>query len=137
MPDFEPNIVGIMCNWCSYEAADNAGRGHMHYPANIRIVRVMCTGRLDPVFVLNAFREGADGVLIAGCHPDECHYKSGNYYAKKRFVLLKDLLGRYGINEERVRLEWISAAESEKFVDVIKDFTKRIRELGKLNARWD
>lgn len=137
MADFEPKIVGIMCNWCSYEAADAAGRSRVHYPANTKIVRVMCTGRIDPVFVLTAFREGADGVLIAGCHPGECHYKSGNIYIKKRIMFLKDLLRRYGINEERLRLEWISAAESERFVDVINDFTKKIKELGKLNAGWD
>ena len=120
MPDtvaadpFEPRIVAFFCTWCTYTAADLAGTARMRYAPNVRIVRLMCSGRVDPQFVLAAFREGADGVLIGGCHPGDCHYEQGNYNAWRRFELLRPLLGEMGIEQERLRLEWISASEGDK-----------------------
>ena len=128
---FEPKIVGFLCNWCSYAGADLAGVSRIQYPPNIRIIRVMCSGRVDPVFVLEAFKNGADGVLVAGCHlPSDCHYLSGNFKAQRRIDLLKEVLGQFGIEPERLRLEWISASEGDKFATVIKDMTEHIRKLG-------
>jgi F420-non-reducing hydrogenase iron-sulfur subunit len=128
---FEPKIVGFLCNWCSYAGADLAGVSRIQYPPNIRIIRVMCSGRVDPVFVLEAFKNGADGVLVAGCHlPSDCHYLSGNFKAQRRIDLLKEVLGQFGIEPERLRLEWISASEGDKFATVIKDMTEQIRKLG-------
>ncbi len=128
---FEPKIIGFLCNWCSYAGADLAGVSRIQYPPNIRIIRVMCSGRVDPVFVLEAFKNGADGVLVAGCHlPSDCHYLSGNFKAQRRIDLLKEVLGQFGIEPERLRLEWISASEGDKFATVIKDMTEQIRKLG-------
>ena len=129
--EFEPKIIGFLCNWCSYAGADLAGVSRIEYPTNIRIIRVMCCGRIDPLFVLEAFKDGADGVLIAGCHlPSDCHYIDGNYKTIRRVTFLKDLLRQFGIEPERLRLEWISAAEGEKFAAVIKDMVNQIKELG-------
>ena len=128
--DFEPKILGFLCNWCSYAGADLAGVSRIQYPPNLRVIRVLCSGRVDPLFVLKALFRGIDGVLIGGCHPGECHYIEGNYYARRRVTMLKKLLNIIGIDPGRVRLEWISASEGSKFADTVKDFTETIRELG-------
>jgi F420-non-reducing hydrogenase iron-sulfur subunit len=127
---YEPKILGLLCNWCSYTGADLAGTSRIHYPPNIRIIRVMCSARVDPTFVLDALSKGADGVLICGCHPGDCHYSEGNYKAMRRFILLKRLLKAYGIEPERVRLEWVSASEGQRFADIVMDMTERVRALG-------
>jgi len=130
MSEFEPEIVGFLCNWCGYAGADLAGTSRLSYPTNVRIIRVMCSGRVEPVFIFNAFENGADGVLVAGCHPGDCHYRSGNQHAEKRIEKTKKLLDVLGIGSDRLRLEWISAAEGEKFASVIKDFTEKLRIKG-------
>jgi F420-non-reducing hydrogenase iron-sulfur subunit len=128
---FEPRIIGFLCNWCSYAGADLAGVSRIQYPPNIRIIRVMCSGRIDPAFILEAFKDGADGVLVGGCHlPSDCHYISGNFKAMRRINLLKKVLKEFGIEPERVRLEWISASEGDKFASVVRDMVKEIKELG-------
>lgn len=132
MTNFEPKIVGFFCNWCSYAGADSAGTARKTYSQNVNVVRVMCSGRIDPQFVLKAFKEGADGVLILGCHPGDCHYKEGNYKALRRYKMLKKLITQFGIEEERLRLDWVSAAEGDKFVNVINEFTQTIKNLGPL-----
>ncbi|MGD8512962.1 MAG: hydrogenase iron-sulfur subunit [Deltaproteobacteria bacterium] len=136
MTGFEPKIIGFLCNWCSYEGADSAGRARKAYPANLRVVRVMCSGRVDPQFILEAFQEGADGVMILGCHPGDCHYKGGNLQALKRYGVLKRVLGQFGIEEDRLRLDWISAGEGDKFVQVVSDMTERMRQLGPLRRSY-
>ena len=128
--EFEPKIIGFLCNWCSYAGADLAGTSRVQYPPNIRIVRVMCTGRIDPQLVLNAFRYGADGVLIAGCHEGDCHYIGGNYRAYRKYLLLKEFLQIMGIGEKRFRLEWVSASEGERFAKVVREMVDNIKELG-------
>jgi len=130
---FNPRIVAFFCNWCTYTAADLAGTARMTYAPNVRVVRIMCSGRLDPQFILKALRNGADGVLIGGCHPGDCHYQEGNYKALRRFALLKRLLKMLGIEEERVRLEWIAASEGDKVQRVINEMTETVRRLGPLN----
>jgi F420-non-reducing hydrogenase iron-sulfur subunit len=136
MPEFEPNIVGFLCNWCAYAGADLAGTSRIQYPSNIKIIRVMCTGRVDPLFVLEAFNNGADGVLIAGCHlPSDCHYLSGNAKAQNRVTLLKKVLSQFGIEPERLRLEWISASEGDKFAKVVEDMTSKLQQLGPITTR--
>ncbi len=129
---FEPRIVAFFCNWCTYTAADLAGTARMTYAPHVRVIRLMCSGRLDPQFVLAAFRHGADGVLIGGCHPGDCHYQEGNYKALRRYRLLKRLLREMGIEEERLRLEWISASEGDRVQKVANEFTETIRRLGPL-----
>ena len=130
---FNPRIVAFFCNWCTYTAADLAGTARMTYAPNVRVVRIMCSGRLDPQFILKALRNGADGVLIGGCHPGDCHYQEGNYKALRRFTLLKKLLADMGIEDERVRLEWIAASEGDKVQRVINEMTETVRRLGPLN----
>ena len=132
MSDFEPRIVGFLCNWCSYAGADAAGSARKTYPPNVRVIRVMCTGRIDPQFVIKAFQAGADGVMILGCHPGDCHYKEGNYKALRRFHLLRKMLTQFGIEEERFRLDWVSASEADKFVETISDMVQKIKALGPL-----
>jgi len=127
---FDPKILGFCCNWCSYAGADLAGVSRFQYPPNIRIIRVMCSGRVDPAFILKALEVGADGVLIAGCHPGDCHYIAGNYKAARRISLLKRMLDQFGIEGERVRLEWVSASEGSRFAEVVSDFTQTVKELG-------
>ena len=127
---FEPKIVGFLCNWCSYAGADLAGVSRVQYPPTLRIVRVMCSGRVDPVFILEAFKDGADGVLVAGCHPGDCHYVSGNYKAQNRVLLLKKVLEQLGLEPERLRLEWVSASEGDRFARIINDMTKEIKKIG-------
>jgi F420-non-reducing hydrogenase iron-sulfur subunit len=128
--EFKPKIVGFLCNWCSYAGADLAGVSRIQYPPTLRIVRVMCSGRVDPVFILEAFKSGADGVLIAGCHPGDCHYISGNYKAQHRVLMLKRVLQQLGLEPQRLRLDWVSASEGARFATIIKDMTKEIKKLG-------
>ena len=130
MKDFEPNIIGFLCNWCSYAGADLAGTSRMKYPPNIKSIRVMCSGRVDPVFVLEALRKGADGVLVAGCHPGDCHYQSGNYKANRRMKLLKKLLEDMAVDPRRVRFEYISASEGAKFASVVTEFVDELKKMG-------
>ena len=130
MSDFQPKILAFLCNWCSYAGADLAGISRIQYPPNVRVIRVPCSGRVDPFFILKGLQEGADGILISGCHPGDCHYLSGNYVARRRFALLKKLLDYIGIEEERVQFTWVSAAEGERFAGVIKGITDDIKELG-------
>ena len=132
---FEPRIVAFVCNWCAYAGADKAGAAQTPYPANVRLVRVMCSGRVDPQFVLMAYDEGADGVLILGCHPGDCHYKEQNLRMIQRHRLLLRLLGQIGIEPERCRLDFVSAAEGEKFARVAGEMTETIRRLGPLRSR--
>ena len=131
--EFNPVIVGFFCNWCTYLAADLAGTSRMKYAPNVRVVRTMCSGRVDPQMILWAFRHGADGVLIGGCHPGDCHYQEGNYKALRRTTLLRKMLGQFGIEPGRLRLEWISASEAERLRDVVNEFSDQIRELGPLH----
>ena len=127
---WEPRIVGILCYWCSYAGADLAGSSRLNYPANIRIVRIPCSGRADPLFVLRAFARGADGVIVLGCHPGDCHYAEGNYYARRRMSLLKRLVGYVGIPQERFKALWVSASEGKEFAHVISEMVEQIRPLG-------
>jgi F420-non-reducing hydrogenase iron-sulfur subunit len=126
----DPRIVAFFCNWCTYTASDLAGTARMTYPPTTRVIRVMCSGRIDPEFVLTALREGADGVLIGGCHPGDCHYQEGNHKCLRRFQLLKRLLSQLGVEDERVRLEWIAASEGDKVQRVTNEMTAKLRELG-------
>ena len=131
MPEaYEPKIVAFFCNWCTYLAADLAGTARMKYAPNIRVIRLMCSGRVDPQFVFDAFAKGADGVLIGGCHPGDCHYQEGNYKMLRRYHLLKKVLADMGIEDERFRLEWISAAEGDKVRTVVNDMVGKLRALG-------
>ncbi len=139
---WEPKIVAFFCNWCTYTAADLAGVSRLKHAPNARIIRVMCSGRVDPQFILDAFAKGADGVLIGGCHPGDCHYMEGNYKALRRMRLLRRMLKDMGVGEERFRLEWISASEGERVRTVIDDMTARIKSLGPLGMpkrfeEWD
>jgi len=129
---FDPKIIGFLCNWCSYAGADKAGTAQTPYPANVRVVKVMCSGRVEPEFVLQSYREGADGVLILACHPGDCHYKEGNYRAGQRNRMLLQLLRQFGIEEERCRFDYVSAGEGEKFVRVITEMVETIKNLGPL-----
>jgi len=128
--EWEPRILVFCCNWCSYAGADLAGVSRLQMPPNFLVIRTMCSARVDPEFVLRAFAKGADGVLVAGCHPADCHYIGGNYRTRRRIALLRMLLEQYGFNPERLRLEWISASEGEKFQKTIMEFTNQIKELG-------
>lgn len=130
---FKPVIVGFLCNWCSYRAADLAGTSRMGYPATLRDIRIMCTGRLDPTFVLRALERGADGVLIMGCHPGQCHYQEGNYKAIRRFALLKRVLRQLGVEDQRVQLHWASAAQGVLFAQTVDKMTRELQELGPLD----
>jgi len=127
---FEPRIVGFLCNWCSYAGADKAGASQLSYPPNVGIIRVMCSGRVDASFVLEAFARGADGVLILGCHPGDCHYLEGSHRATQRHALLVETLEPFGIERERCVFDYVSAAESEKFVRVVSEMVERVRALG-------
>ena len=132
---FQPTIVGFLCNWCSYTGADLAGTSRIQYPSNIRIIRVMCSARIEPLFVLRALAQGADGVLICGCHPGDCHYSEGNYKAMRRMVPLKNILRAFGVDQQRVRLEWVSASEGQRFAEIVQDMTERLRVLGPANIK--
>ncbi len=141
-PVFQPRIVAFFCNWCTYTAADLAGVSRLKYAPNVRVIRLMCSGRVDPQFILDALVKGADGVLIGGCHPGDCHYVEGNYKMLRRFEMLKRVLKDMGIEPERVRLEWISAAEGEKVKRVVNEMVEQVRQLGPLGlptkfTDWD
>lgn len=127
---WEPKIVAFLCHWCSYAGADLAGISRFQYPPNIRVVRVPCSGSVNPLYILKALQQGADGVLVSGCHPGDCHYLSGNYVARRRFALLRSLLDQVGVEPERVQFSWVSAAEGQKFAQVIAEVTASVRALG-------
>ena len=131
--DFEPKIVGFLCNWCSYAGADKAGTAQQTYPPNVYVIKVMCSGRIDPQFVLKAFDNGADGVIILGCHPGDCHYKEGNYRALQRHRLLVRVLAQFGIEAERCVLDYVSAGESDKYVRLLKETVEQVKALGPLH----
>ena len=140
--EWQPKIVAFFCNWCTYTAADLAGVSRIKHAPNIRVIRVMCSGRVDPQFILDSFAKGADGVLIGGCHPGDCHYQEGNYKCLRRFQLLKRVVNSLGIEKERLRLEWISASEGDKVRLVVNDMVANIKTLGPLSlpkkfAEWD
>lgn len=128
--EFYPKIVAFLCNWCSYTGADLAGTSRIKYASNIRVIRVMCSGRVEPTFVLESFHEGADGVLICGCHPGDCHYHEGNYKCLRRYYLLQKYIAQMGIPTERLKLEWVSASEGQIFAEVVNSFTDTIKKLG-------
>jgi len=134
-PPFEPRIVAFLCKWCSSTAADLAGTSRLQYPPNVRIIRLMCSGQLDPIYVAKAVLEGADGVLIGGCHPGDCHYQSGNYKARRRVAILQQVLGQLGLEPERVWLRWISASEGHYFAETVTEMVAAIRELGPSSFR--
>jgi len=127
---WEPKIIAFLCNWCSYAGADLAGVSRIQYPPNIRIIRVPCSGRVNPLFIMRALRQGADGILISGCHPGDCHYLSGNYFARRKFTLLNSLLDYMGVEPGRVQFSWVSASESIKFAEVVKQVTDNVKALG-------
>lgn len=127
---FEPKIVAFVCNWCTYAGADLAGTARLHYPSNVRIVRFPCTGRIDFMLLLKAFSGGADGIIVSGCHPNDCHYTSGNFHARRRWVVFRDLLNFVGIDVRRVRFSWVSAAEGAKWAELVDETVRLIRELG-------
>jgi F420-non-reducing hydrogenase iron-sulfur subunit len=131
--NFEPKIVGFLCKWCAYTGADLAGTSRIKYPPNVTPIRVMCSGRVDPVLVMKSLASGADGVLIAGCHPGDCHYTNGNMKTIRRFTLLHKMLEQFGVERDRVRLEWVSASEGEKYAEVVDNMTTTLRALGPLN----
>lgn len=135
MSDFNPRIVGFVCNWCSYAGADKAGEQKLDYSANVKLIRMMCSGRVDPQFVMDAFRKGADGVMILGCHPGDCHYRSGNIKAMKRFKLLDKMLGQFGIDRRRIKLDWVAAGEAEHFRKIANEMADTIKELGPLRIK--
>jgi F420-non-reducing hydrogenase iron-sulfur subunit len=137
MTDFEPKIVAFLCNWCSYRGADLAGTSRIKCAANVRAIRVMCSGRVEPAFVLRAFELGADGVLVLGCHPGDCHYAEGNYKALRRMELLKRTLIQLGIGEDRFRLDWVSASEGDRFSHVVNDITEKVRALGPFKSKQE
>ena len=136
---FEPKIVGFLCNWCSYRAADLAGTARIKYAPNVRIIRVMCSGRVDPTFVMKAFSMGADAVMMAGCHPGECHYIEQNYKAMRRYSMIQHTLKQLGVEEDRFRLVWASAAEGQQLAEAVDRFVEDVRKLGPLDwpANWD
>jgi F420-non-reducing hydrogenase iron-sulfur subunit len=129
---FEPRLLGFLCNWCSYTGADLAGTARMKYPPNLRVIRVMCSGRVDPGFILEALARGADGVLVCGCHPGDCHYAEGNHKCQRRFPAVRRLVEEMGIDPRRVRLAWVSASEGARFTQVVSEFTEQVRTLGPL-----
>ena len=128
--EFEPKIVGFLCNWCSYAGADLAGTSRIQYAPNVRIIRVMCTGRLDPSFILRALKDGADGVLISGCHFGDCHYVQGNIFAYNRYLLLKELIAQLGLEPERLKMDFVSASEGERFANMVNNMVSELKKLG-------
>lgn len=128
--NWEPKILAFLCSWCSYAGADLAGVSRLQYPPNIRVIKVPCSGRINPVFIVRALQQGWDGVLVSGCHPGDCHYISGNYFARRRFAILKRLLEFIGVEEGRVQFSWVSAGEGEKFATVIEEVTESVKKLG-------
>lgn len=136
---FEPTIVAFLCNWCTYTGADLAGTSRIQYPPNIRNIRMMCSGSVDPVYVLKALLQGADGVFIGGCHAGDCHYMNGNYKARRRIALLKSMLKQAGLHEERVKFRFISASEGKLFAETVEEMVKELKELGpnRLKTNWE
>ncbi|TET11477.1 MAG: hydrogenase iron-sulfur subunit [Candidatus Thorarchaeota archaeon] len=134
--EWTPRIAAFCCNWCSYAGADLAGTSRIQYPSAVRIIRVNCTGRIDPEFVLNALDKGADGVLVSGCHPGDCHYTSGNLKMRARWTLLQIAIEQAGINPDRVRLQWASASEGQKFADGVRELTEKVKNLGPFTRGW-
>ncbi len=130
MDDFEPRIVAFLCNWCTYTGADLAGTSRLQYPPNVRIIRLMCTGAVDVIYILKALIGGADGVLIGGCHPGDCHYQNGNYKARRRVAIIKKILGRFGYDDDRIRLRWISASEGKLFADTVTQMVEDLKKKG-------
>ena len=130
MTEHEPNIIAFLCNWCTYAGADLAGTSRMKYPPNVKIVRVMCSGRINPLFIVNALQQGADGVFIGGCHPGDCHYAQGNFFARRRFPVMKNLLEHIGIDPRRVRMAWVSASEGQKFAELMGEMTADLQKSG-------
>jgi len=135
--NFEPDVLGFLCNWCSYASADQAGLSRMQYPPNVRIIRVMCSARVDPTIVLEAFVQGLDGVMVLGCHLGTCHYMTGNYYTERRMKTAKKVLKNVGLNPERLLVDWVSAAEGERFATLVREFTEKVRKLGPLGEETD
>lgn len=137
--NFEPNIIAFVCNWCTYAAADLAGTARMQYPTNVKIIRLMCSGAVDPIFVMKSLLDGADGVLIGGCHPGDCHYGSGNYKARRRIMILQTILDNVGFDSKRVWLRWISASEGKVFANIITDMVAELKKLGPNTVKmmWD
>ena len=133
--EFMPKILAFLCNWCSYAGADLAGTSRIKYPPSILPIRVMCSSRVDPLFVIKAYLAGADGVLVAGCHPGDCHYEKGNYYTRRRFAMLKEVIGNLGLESDRFRLSWISASEGPRYAKTATEFTEKIKKLGKNSTR--
>lgn len=127
---FEPKIVAYVCNWCTYAGADLAGTSRLHYDPNVRIVKLPCTGAIDPMFLIKAFEKGADGILVSGCHPGDCHYTSGNYHARRRWTIFSKLLEFCGVDNERINFSWISASEGKKWVTLINEITDKVKTLG-------
>jgi F420-non-reducing hydrogenase iron-sulfur subunit len=136
--NFEPKIVAFLCNWCTYTGADLAGTSRIQYPPNVRIIRLMCSGSVDPTYVLKPLLDGADGVLIGGCHPGDCHYQSGNYKARRRIIALKEILKNAGYDEDRVWLRWISASEGGRFAETVTKMTEALKEKGPnpMRGKW-
>jgi F420-non-reducing hydrogenase iron-sulfur subunit len=128
--NWEPKIVAFVCNWCTYTGADLAGTSRMKYQSNVRIIKLPCTGRIDPVFIIKAFEKGADGVLISGCHPGDCHYNAGNFHARRRWIMFKSLLDFVGIDSSRLHFSWVSASEGRKWVDIINGVIDTVRTQG-------
>ncbi len=128
--DFQPSIIGFLCNWCTYTGADLAGTSRLQYPPSILPIRVMCSSRVDPLFLILSILRGADAVLIGGCHPGDCHYQEGNYYARRRFALLKKVFDSFGLESDRIRLSWISASEGPRFAEVVTEYTNKVKKLG-------
>ncbi len=134
MKPFEPTIIAFVCNWCTYTAADLAGTSRLAYPKNVRLIRVMCTGMVDPQYVIKAFLEGADGVLVSGCHPGDCHYINGNFKARRRIKLLKTILSRFGFDDKRLRLTWIGASDGIRFAGIMATLAEELKVLGPSQA---
>jgi len=130
MAEWEPKIIAFLCNWCSYAGADLAGTSRLQYPPNIRVIRVPCSGRINPLFIIKALTSGADAVMVSGCHPGDCHYLSGNMYARRRFVMLKQLLSTAGIEPDRVHFTWVSASEGNRFASVVEEVVSKVKKLG-------
>ncbi|HAR62855.1 MAG: methyl-viologen-reducing hydrogenase subunit delta [Candidatus Margulisiibacteriota bacterium] len=133
--EFEPKIIAFVCNWCSYGGADSAGNSRLKYNSGVKLVRVMCSGRIDPQFVLEAYKNGADGVLVLGCHPGDCHYQNGNYKTLKRAILMEKMLDQFGIEKDRFILDWVAASEGQKFAAVVNQAYDNVKALGPLNIR--
>jgi len=128
--DWEPKIIAFLCNWCSYAGADLAGTGRLQYPPHVRVIRVPCSGRINPIYIIKALVDGADGVVVSGCHPGDCHYLTGNMYARRRFTVLKKLLRTAGIDPDRAHFTWVSASEGGRFAEVIREVTEKVEKLG-------